>query len=231
MASRTYQELLSQAKVNFEFFREDIQNRGTVPMTMTVSGIPSFKRVGKTIGLASNADADNVVSNGVAAVLDVTGTVTCEAVFCVPLAGRTTADLSYLLWQTNLGGFTFFTYSSSGTCDVRLYFIDSAGVTARRIISPTNVYSPGTTWRHAVITSIAGGTSGLIWINGIPQTPSYVGAGTAANCGTAMLYTAYCPTYARSVTERIRAWQGSVDQNEVTTLYQNYLQFTRPSKC
>lgn len=227
---RTYAELLSQARLNFEFWRGDIQNRGTYAVAMQVVGSPKMQRCGSSAGLSHRADNDVISSTGVvAAPIDVTGTFMVEASFAVPLAGRALADGCYFLYHVNLGGLSFFTYSIPGTLDVRVYLQDAAGATARRVYTNPDVYIPGGTLVHAVITSTAGGTAGAIWINGLPQAVNLLGAGVAANAGAASLYTMWGTTVVRAFGERVRAWQSALTQDEVSLLHENWQRMIWPS--
>jgi hypothetical protein len=229
MAGRSYQQLLKDALVNFEYFNEDIQSRGSVPMTMVPTAC-RFAKHGRSVGLIQEAAGGTLVSSGVlASLVDVTGTFTCEACFRVAAPGLIIADIAYFLYQISLGGFFFFTYSSPGARDVRVYLVDAAGATARRVYSPPNVFKPGEDYCHAVVVSRNGGTDGLIVINGETKAALFSGVGVAANCVPAVLTTAYTASIARVPNERVRLWQGELSGDEIMRLLEEFRRFTRPS--
>ncbi len=221
--SRTYAELMSQAAVNLEFFRETIQSTGTAAMTMSVVGTPSFRRVGKTVGL-SNRPPTGITSGAVASPIDITGTVTLETAF-VQLG---TLPPTLLAQNGATGGYTF---GSPNAADrVEFYTLNAGGAGARILWT-----SPWSTSMHArpihvVMESLAGATSGLVWIDNIPAAVGTAGAGVSANPPASVITALDADARRIGTAVLVRAWQGALDAAEIASLYNVYSTLVVPSK-
>jgi len=222
--SRSYRELCDRAVVNFEFWTGDIQNKGTAALgAMSVSGTPVMKKIGRTVGVTKTVAADGITSGAVASALDVTGTVTFEGVF------RYDSFPPIILRQIGAtGGWGFGSFT--GTDRGEIYLLDAVGAGARLVMTATSVIQKSSTMPpHLVMTSIAGGTSGSVWIDGVPSAPVYALAGVAAN-PPASVVTCLLVASQQGTVVLSRAWQGALDAAEVATLYNAYSTLTVPSK-
>lgn len=225
MANRSYSELLSSAALNFELWRGHIQNLGTASMTMAYNGTPRFTNKNKT-NVFLQGNSQYIASGVIPYVVDVTGTFTVEcAVLPLTKLGGGSA-----LYQKNNGGFQlYYVDPATGENSLRwvLVLYNNAGGDARYIY--TDAMSLNQT-NHFIIQSTTGGTAGSLWINGSPVTPLLAaGAGVAANCAnigiSVMGYGA-----ATSMWTLVRAFPGTISNDEASVLYGAYRTIRSPLK-
>ena len=216
--SRSYSQLVSQARVNLELFREDIQNRGTVNIGTMLPRSSSSRlcRTGSSAGVYPGIVGGGIQTSGaVASVVDTT------APFSVELALRVSADSYYPIYQANAGGWTV-VITAGGTIGLNTY--TAALATARRISAVVGSSANAGLMPHAVL--VLGSASGQCYLDGSPITTVFT-AGTAVLCAPTLFLV---PNVSgRDVIERVRVWEGELDAAESKELYRQYLAFHRPS--
>jgi len=221
MASRTYQELLSQATWNVELFKESIADQGISKIPTSLVGSPRFQQCGKTMGLYQTAAASGFRSAAsVSPIVDVTANFTLE-IGLVPFESGDDLILS----QYGSGG--LYPYWNGALGRLLVYIFDNVGGTARLLYTPNNSV-PIAKNTHIIIESINGGTSGACWIDSISSTIGLGGAGVAASVSGVVSVGANLGKCIFIVT---RSWNSLLNSDEVKALYREYTQFTRPSKC
>jgi len=227
MAGRTYKQLLDLAVVNFEYFSDSIQNRGTAAMTIQPSGAPYLGNVSSKFGVIQRADTDSLVSSaGIDQFMTLTGSVTFEIIFQPIRVGSGSCVVMQHYGAS--GGFRMF-WDNSGNARVYLYLYDAAGALARSLTPSSAGVHPLTELSHVVLESTAGGTGGSMWTNGSVTTLTLAGAGVVANGPNATLNVAGGSS-GRINTVCVRGWNTALSYEEAQLLYQNYREYTRPSK-
>ena len=222
--SRTYRELCDQAVLNFPFFSGIWQNQGTAAMTMVVAGTPYFARDGQTVGIRQ-IGVSGVTSNAVIAnPVDVTGVFSVELVVKFALLGQ------YIIYQIQGGGLGggwavyFNGLIAPGTITLLTY--TAAGGGARYVT--TTLPQPVWKLNHIVMRIDCVGLTGQIWVDNVPLASSFTNTAPPV-AGTSALFVGTAAA-SNMLTERICAWQGALDANEVATLYNAYSTLTVPSK-
>jgi hypothetical protein len=213
-----YNRLIASTAADFSFYTGSIQDRSSAQRTMTLVGGPSWTPVNGLPCFSQRANADGIATTGVVPrVLDLTGSIFFEIV----LRPTVEAAANYLVYQVDgtTTGLAVFYQPNAGNRDVRIYLYNAAAV-ARRVIGPA-ASAPVGALRHHLIGSVAGGTSGLVWTNGIPGTPILLGAGAAANIAApTQLTAAGSGGTGRQDSLIIRAWQGVPVHEDAQCLYQ-----------
>ena len=177
-----YLDLLRTVTCEFPFYRGTIQDsRGRAT---TFSLAPTWGTIPGGAKLCQRANGDGCTTGGTPAIVDVTGDFWCESVFEPHIAAGTE---TWLLRQSitvngDAGGFRWYWDQAAGTVQLTLYEA-GAGV-ARTITSPAASIALNRPY-HALVCSLAGGTAGAIWLNGIPVTATLAGAGVAGNVAPA----------------------------------------------
>jgi len=169
-----YRSLIARAAFNAEFFRGTISDLSSAQRAMTFVGSPTWGRLNGFPILKKNAAADGTTSAAVAPVLDVTGSITFEGLFVAD-------DVFMPVMFRQVGGTGGVSFGNlSGVNRGEVYLLDAAGAGARFVMTAIGAL-PAHRPRHLIISSIDGGTSGLVWINGVPSTCTLALAGVAAS--------------------------------------------------
>jgi len=222
MPSRSYGELISQAKLNFEFWRGDIQNKGAFSTgTFTITGSPRINKINqKTFGLRQTVINDGIISGAVSSVIDCTQAFWCECIF------KPFDSISfYFMRQLSAGGWQVYWDGSAKTV----------------VVFTATAVSGNARWAYSLNSSLLGDVSHVVahldtsaltsyfWTNNIPMTTTFANVGVPANCSSVLLSMGTGGPSGNIISFRI--WQGTPTQEEVTTLYQNYRNLTVPSKA
>jgi hypothetical protein len=202
-----YNSLISRASFDCSFYKGTIQDQSKSRLAMGFVGAPSWGRINGLPCLQKPGTTGNGITTAVIpAILDVTGTVTFETL-CFKEAFHVRC-----LRQADLGGFELGNKFGGGGGELTLF--DAAGAAARLIRSPNFVVN---TPIHLIVTSVAGGTAGRTWVNGVPGTTSLVFAGVAANAPpSAVLVLGGGYGGGLSIS---RAWQGALTNEDCAALY------------
>jgi hypothetical protein len=205
---------MSAATLNFPFYQGVWQNQGTAAMTMVVGGTPYFTKEGKTVGLRQSG-ASGVQSNAVIACpIDVTASFTVETT--VKLIG---GIFQYIMYQVQGGGL-------GGGWDLYFNGVSTLGLATTTAAAGLARYATATlpqpigVCSHIVATLDCVGLTGQIWVDNVPLTTAFVNTAPPVT-GTSVLYLGSASP-SNMLTERFRAWNGSLDTNERQTLYNAY---------
>jgi hypothetical protein len=221
--SRSYQELIEQAKVNIELWRGDIQNRGTAAMTMAPNGTPRFGRIGNKQYLMTFTSTDKIVSN--AAITPVINPTTAFWIE-VGIASRAT---DYFVYQVAGGGFGAYQDVTAGNLLFILLTFTATGGAARYTNSFAGTAGYPLQPYHAIGYIDPVGLSGQWWINGVITGTSFVNLAPPVAGGNAVLYVGGSAGPGVN-TSLCRVWQGTPDTNEVQVLYNAYSTLRVPRK-
>lgn len=178
----TYLRLIRTVTCEFPFYRGTIQDQRGRPTTF--SGAPTWGAIPGGAMLCQRANGDGCTTGGTPAVVDVTGDFWCESVFEPHIVGGTE---TWLLRQSitvngDAGGFRWYWDQAAGAVQLTLY---QAGAGVARTISSAAATIALNYPYHALVCSLAGGTDGRIWLNGVPFAVALGGAGAAGNVASA----------------------------------------------
>jgi len=205
---------MSAATLNFPFYQGVWQNQGTAAMTMVVGGTPYFAKEGKTVGLrqigASGITSTGAVPDGV----DVTASFTVEAT--VKFMRGMGQYVSYHVQGGGLGGGWSLYYNGAATIILQTFTAAAGAARSMTAVLPL----PIGTLNHIIGYLDCAGLAGQFWANNVALTTVFTNTNPPVAGSSAL----YIGTAAASdeLTERFRAWNGSLDANERQTLYDAY---------
>lgn len=237
MANRSYGELISQAVLNFEFFRGTIQNLGTFSLTMTSIGTEKFTKYNGITVLSSMLNGIGPYSTSSALQpLDLLSTITIESVFA-NVSPKTyqsyDGTVAYSLRIRNAGAGIELWHAvttTTGASYCALVYYDAGGSIVRQVYYDTSTLNQQNKLNHIIISATAG-LNAQIYLNGASLTPLYLYTGTVANASTYVKFGGCGGGQTGNATIALaRAWQDTIDSNEARILYENYINLTVPSK-
>lgn len=176
---------------------------------MTAAGTPTWTMINGLPALTALDNVSGAASANVANIVDITGNFYFETMFTSP------RRLNYPVTQNSGTGGFILGQPTGVTTRLDLYLYTAAGAGAR-LISVNMLYPYQNKWHHIVLASLAGGTSGVAWVNGIPTAVALALAGVAAN--TAPAQVTVCKTRPAQVT-LARVWQGIPTNEDAQALY------------
>ena len=226
MAGRSYAQLRALAPLNFEFFAEDIQNRGTAALTMTLLNTPRMSKTARgSISVEQATPNDYLYSTAaIPQMLTPASAVTFELVFQPRASGSGSSIIAQHFGAS--GGWRLLHGNSPGAENVTLYLYDAAGALARTLASPVTTHRFGLV-HHMVLVSTAGGTSGWEYANREAVVLTLGSAGVVANGPSAVLQMG--GSSGLISTGLFRGWNEALSTDESQLLYDTYRSFIRPS--
>jgi len=171
-----YFSLIQRAAFDASFYKGTIQDLSSAQRAMSFVGAPTFGRVNGHPCLKQNATGEGCTSGAVLGVVDMAASWTIET-----LHRQDVGDSWLCRWAgpASAGGFLQSNFAAGGR--ILVYEYDAAGVPQRQLFSPAGGVTPPNKTLHTLTSSIAAGTSGRMWFNGIPQVVTLIGAGVPVN--------------------------------------------------
>lgn len=208
-----YRSLIARASLDYSFYKGTYQDLSSARRATTLTGC-TWTRCNNCAWLAQRADGDGTSTAAVAAVADMTGAFWIELLFNPHVLAAPSTN--HLLNQSDMTGGFQFMWDINNT-NLILYLM-AGGIGVRSIATPVGSVI-GNKPMHAVVASVAGGTAGSTWINGIPVVATLGLAGVAANIGAPTAIISGPASAGQSDRSIIRTWAGTVGNEDVTCLY------------
>lgn len=210
--------LRESAAVNFEFWRGTYQDLGPRRLAMTAVGTPGWALINGLPCLSQPTGTAPVSTTGVVdPVVDITGDFFVEVVLSARINPAGTED--FILNQAGPGSVGGFRCSwNAATSSLQLLGRNAAGAGVNYLRMPNNTLTMNKP-SHFIIAALAGMTSGIGWVGGVPVTVSLLGPGVVVNCVPSLLYAAG-GNAGKIDTTLIRVWQGTPTNADAACLYQ-----------
>lgn len=208
-----YQALVVRAALRWDFYTGTFQDQSLAQRATTLTGC-TWVRQNNAAWLAQRANGDGTATGTVAAIADMTGAFWIEVLFNphILIAPST----NHLLNQSDAAGGFQFMWDVNNTNLILYLMAGGAGV--RSIATPVGSVVPNRPM-HAVIASIAGGTAGAVWVNGVPAVATLGLAGVAANIAAPTAILSGPVSQGQSDRGIIRTWTGTVSNEDVAALW------------
>lgn len=214
-----YNSLISRAAFDCSFYKGTIQDQSPARRAMIFVGSPSFCLINGLPALRQNAAGSGAQSAAIPQILDLSGTVSIEAVYRPILRA---GGYHPLIAQSSGAAADGFMFEDDPVTGDAYFLLFNGGAIARQIRATTPVTRGFLS--HAIITSGNGAATGSAWVGGIPTSVVLGGAGAAVNTAGAVVAVAGAPTVwsgsnGLQDTVLIRAYPFALTNSDAACLY------------